>query len=345
MTSIGTSTQPMETRRGKLRSAIAGRLASVFVDAHFPQIPGHVRGKVRDNYDLEDGRRILVATDRQSAFDQVLAAVPFKGQVLTATARFWFDATGDIVPNHVLAYPDPNVMVATRLDMLPIEVVVRDYLTGSTSTSIWPMYREGKRTLYGYPLPNGLRKNERLPATLITPTTKAVVGAHDLPITPFEIVEHGVLPRARWDEVAAISLALFERGRSVAAARGLILVDTKYEFGLDAEGRLILADEVHTPDSSRYWRADSYEDRFASGEEPETLDKDFLRRWIAERCDPYRGPVPAIPDDTLVEFAMRYVALYETLTGEAFSVPPSSPPIRERVDTNLSRYLSVSGLT
>lgn len=149
MTSIGTSTQPMETRRGKLRSAIAGRLASVFVDAHFPQIPGHVRGKVRDNYDLEDGRRILVATDRQSAFDQVLAAVPFKGQVLTATARFWFDATGDIVPNHVLAYPDPNVMVATRLDMLPIEVVVRDYLTGSTSTSIWPMYREGNEPSMG----------------------------------------------------------------------------------------------------------------------------------------------------------------------------------------------------
>jgi phosphoribosylaminoimidazole-succinocarboxamide synthase len=328
--------------RSELRTRVTENLGNVLLDAYFPEIPGHVPGKVRDNYDLADGRRILVTTDRQSAFDQVLAAVPFKGQVLTATARFWFDATGDVCPNHVLAYPDPNVMVAERLRMLPIEVVVRDYLTGSTGTSIWPMYQAGTRTMYGCRFPDGLRKNQRLPATILTPTTKAPTGAHDAPVTPSEIVARGLLSPARWDEVAAASLALFDRGRALAAERGLILVDTKYEFGLDACDRLILADEVHTPDSSRYWRAETYDGRFSAGQEPETLDKDFLRRWIIARCDPYREPIPEIPTDTLVEFALRYIALYETLTGAPLDLPPAASSIRDRVRANIDRYLANS---
>lgn len=338
----GTTERDEDGVRVELRTIVARSLGNVLVDAHFPDIPGYVSGKVRDNYDLADGRRILVTTDRQSAFDQVLAAVPFKGQVLTGTARFWFDATRDIVPNHVLAHPDPNVMVARRLGMLPIEVVVRDYLTGSTGTSIWPMYRAGNRTMYGYLFPDGLRKNERLPATILTPTTKAPTGAHDAPITPADIVARGLLSPARWEEVAAVSLALFQRGRALAAERGLILVDTKYEFGTDAGGRLVLADEVHTPDSSRYWRAGSYDERFAAGEEPETLDKDFLRRWIVARCDPYKEPVPDIPAGVLVEFALRYIALYETLTGARFEPPPAAPSIRDRVRANLDLYLARS---
>ena len=217
-------------------------------DAFFPELPGHQTGKVRESYDLPDGRRVMVATDRQSAFDYVLAAVPFKGQVLTQTARFWFDATRDVCPNHVIEYVDPNVIVARRLDMLPVEMVVRDYITGSTETSIWPMYKRGERRLYGIDFPDGLSKNAKLPKTILTPTTKGALGAHDVPITPAEIVAKGMLSQARWDELARVSLALFARGREIAARHGLILVDTKYEFGIDQDGKLTLGDEIHTPD-------------------------------------------------------------------------------------------------
>jgi len=317
-----------------LRAAIP----NVLQEAHFPELPNYYRGKVRENYDLPDGRRVLVSTDRQSAFDQVLAAVPFKGQVLTQTARFWFEATADICPNHVIDYPDPNVVVGRRLEMLPVEMVVRDYITGSTDTAIWPMYRDGKRKVYGIDLPEGLRKNDRLPETILTPTTKAAAGGHDAPITEEDIVARGLLTQAQWDEVARLSLALFERGREIAARHGLILVDTKFEFGIDAQGRMILADEILTPDSSRYWRADSYPARHQNGEEPESLDKEFLRLWIAARCDPYREPIPPIPDDTLVEFANKYVALYETVTGRDFQPPPPDESVKQRIWRNLARY-------
>ncbi len=322
-----------------LRALIASQLDNTLTDASFPELPGHSRGKVRDSYDLADGRRIMIATDRQSAFDKVLAAVPYKGQVLTGTARFWFDATADIVANHTLDNPDPNVVVVRRLNMLPVEVVVRDYLTGSTSTSILPMYEAGHRRMYGVDFPDGLRKNEKLPETILTPTTKAEHGDHDAPITPAEIVDEGLLSAAQWREVSEAALALFARGREIAAQNGLILVDTKYEFGLDADGRVTLADEIHTPDSSRYWRADSYPGRFAAGEPPESLDKDFLRLWISARCDPYRDPIPEIPSETLVDFGMRYVALYETVTGRAFVPPRQGASIRERVRSALFAYV------
>jgi phosphoribosylaminoimidazole-succinocarboxamide synthase len=323
----------------RLRELIASQIDKVLVDARYPDLPNYSRGKVRDNYDLPDGRRIIVTTDRQSAFDQVLAAVPFKGQVLTQIARFWFDATRDLSPNHVIEYPDPNVMVAKKLRMLPVEIVVRDYLTGSTSTSIWPMYQAGRRNMYGVDFPDGMRKNQKLPATIITPTTKATHGEHDEPITPGEVVDLGLLAQEHWDALAQTALALFARGRDVAAGNGLILVDTKYEFGLDEAGRITLADEIHTPDSSRYWKSGSYEERFAAGANPETLDKDFLRLWIAERCDPYSETIPEIPPETLIEFSQRYITLCETVTGQAFQPPDPSFPVRARIHAALKKYV------
>jgi phosphoribosylaminoimidazole-succinocarboxamide synthase len=320
-------------------AVIRAAIPRVLTEAAIPELPNYYQGKVRENYDLPDGRRILISTDRQSAFDQVLAAVPFKGQVLTQTARFWFEATSDICPNHVIEYPDPNVVVGRRLDMLPIEMVVRDYLTGSTDTSIWSMYRAGRRAMYGLDFPDGLIKNDKLPATILTPTTKAAVGGHDAPISPAEIVATGLLTQAQWDELARVSLALFARGREISARNGLILVDTQFEFGLDGEGRITLADEILTPDSSRYWQAASYPERHAKGEEPESLDKEFLRLWIAARCDPYTQPIPAIPDDTLVEFSQKYISLFERITGRDFEVPPDGEPVKDRIRRNLTRYM------
>ena len=306
-------------------------------DAEFQALPNFQRGKVRDSYDLPDGRRVMVATDRQSAFDIVLAAVPYKGQVLNETARFWFEKTADICPNHVVDYPDPNVAVARRLDMLPIEMVVRDYLTGSTETSIWPMYERGERVMYGHAFPDEMVRNQKLPNTILTPTTKADAGGHDAPITAAEIVERNLLSQPVWDELAELSLAVFARGKEIAASNGLILVDTKYEFGFDEAGRITLADEVHTPDSSRYWLAESYEARMAVAENPESLDKEFLRLWISERCDPYNEPIPEIPADTLMAFSGKYVTLFEKVTGQEFEKPSSDRSVRERVRANLAK--------
>jgi phosphoribosylaminoimidazole-succinocarboxamide synthase len=314
-------------------------LSNCLTDATFSQLPNHEKGKVRDSYDLPDGRRVMIATDRQSAFDVVLAAVPYKGQVLNQTAKFWFDQTEDICPNHLLEVPDPNVVIARKLDMLPIEMIVRDYMTGSTDTSIWPMYERGERTLYGHDFPEGLVKNQKLPGTIITPTTKAAQGEHDAPITALEIVKQGLLSQAQWDEVAEKSLALFAKGREIAASNGLILVDTKYEFGVDENGIITIADEIHTPDSSRYWIAESYQQRLDEGKEPTSLDKEFLRLWVSGRCDPYKDEIPKIPAETLMEFSAKYVRLYEQVTGQAFDVPPTNQSVRDRILENLAKSL------
>jgi phosphoribosylaminoimidazole-succinocarboxamide synthase len=317
---------------------LARHLDLVLDDATIPELPGHYRGKVRDNYDLPDGRRLIVATDRLSAFDLNIAAIPFKGQVLTQIARFWFDRTADICTNHVIGYPDPNVLLCQRLDILPVEIVVRDYLAGTTATSVWSMYKAGRREIYGLRFPDGLRENEKLPQTILTPTTKARDGEHDEPVTEAEILESGVLTRAQWEDVSQKALALFARGRDLAAERGLILVDTKYEFGLDRDGKILLADEIHTPDSSRYWFAESYPQRFAAGEPPDSFDKDFLRRWVAARCDPYRDPIPPIPRDIIAEAARIYVSVFETITGESFSVAQPQTPVLERIRANLRQF-------
>ncbi len=314
-------------------------LDNCLTEALFPELPGHQSGKVRESYDLPDGRRVMIATDRQSAFDHVLTAVPYKGQVLNQTAMFWFDQTQDICPNHVIEAPDPNIVFGQRLDMLPVEMVVRDYMTGSTDTSIWPMYERGERVLYGHEFPDGLVKNQKLPGTILTPTTKAAQGEHDAPITAIEIVEQNLLSQDQWDKLAELSLAIFARGREIANDNGLILVDTKYEFGLDRDGHITLADEIHTPDSSRYWIADSYAGRLDAGDEPESLDKEFLRLWIRGICDPYKDPIPEIPAATLMEFSGKYVDLYERVTGLDFQKPTMETPMADRIRSCLTKTL------
>jgi phosphoribosylaminoimidazole-succinocarboxamide synthase len=320
------------------RAALTTHLDNILSDATISELPSHYRGKVRDNYDLPDGRRIIIATDRLSAFDRIITAIPFKGQVLTQIARFWFDATRKICPNHVIEYPDPNVLVCRRLSIMPVEIVVRDYLTGTTATSIWPMYKAGRREIYGIRFPDALRENQKLPETIITPTTKAFDGGHDEPLTPAEITDRGLLTHQQWRATEALAFALFARGRAIAEEQGLILVDTKYEFGFDEVGRIVLADEIHTPDSSRYWIHESYKRRFAAGQSPESLDKDFVRRWVTERCDPYRDPIPEIPRDIILEAAQIYIGVFETVTGQSFIAPqPDIPPLA-RIRANLAAY-------
>lgn len=319
---------------------LAPHLSNVVKDVAIPELPNHYRGKVRENYDLPDGRRVIIATDRLSAFDIILTAIPFKGQVLTQIARYWFEATKDLCPNHVLEYPDPNVVVAKRLTIMPVEIVVRDYLAGTTGTSLWTMYKKGRREMYGHVFPDGLRENQKLPETIITPTTKAFDAGHDEELTAAQIVERGLLTQAQWDEVTAKALALFARGREIAAARGLILVDTKYEFGFDEAGNIILADEIHTPDSSRYWFAASYPERYEAGQRPESFDKDFVRSWVTQRCDPYKDAIPEIPAEVVLEAARIYIEAFETITGQTFRVPAEVAPAVERIRANLAPYFA-----
>jgi len=319
-------------------SLLAARLDLVLDDATIPELPNHYRGKVRDNYDLADGRRIIIATDRLSAFDRNIAAIPCKGEVLTQTARFWFDETADICANHVIEYPDPNVLVCRLLAILPVEIVVRDYMAGTTGTSIWSMYKAGRREMYGHRFPDGLRENQKLPQTIITPTTKAGDGEHDAPVTAAQIVEHGLMAAAQWAALSETALKLFARGREIAASRGLILVDTKYEFGVDSEGNIILADEIHTPDSSRYWFAETYPARFAAGAPPDAFDKDVLRRWVAARCDPYKDDIPSIPPEVIGQTAAVYIDAYERITGGSFTLPPPGQKVLDRIRGNLQRY-------
>ena len=281
-------------------------------------------GKVRDTYDLGDERLVLVTTDRISAFDHVLhQAIPLKGQVLNRLAAFFFERTADVAPNAVLAVPDPNVTVAVRCDALPVEFVVRGYLAGHA----WRVYRDGGRELCGVRLPDGLRESERLPAPILTPATKAEEG-HDEDISELDIVARGILTQETLDEARATALALFARGTELAAERGLILVDTKYEFGRAPDGRLLLIDEVHTPDSSRYYRAEGYPARLAAGEPQRQLSKEFVREWLMAYG--FQGldgqTLPDLPPDFVHEVARRYVELYETVTGEAFEPDMSGVP-------------------
>ncbi len=295
-------------------------------------VPGwgeRTRGKVRDTY-TRGGLRGLVTTDRISAFDRVLGLIPYKGQVLNQLSLWWFEQTRDVVNNHVVAAPDPNVTIAREAQTLPVEVVVRGYLTGVTSTSMWTMYQAGERAPYGVPLPDGMHKNDVLPQPVITPTTKAAEGAHDQPLTRAEIV-NGILPEALWSEVEAAALAIFARGQEVARRGGLILVDTKYEFGL-IDGRLTLIDEIHTPDSSRYWIADTV----TPGVEPENLDKEFLRKWFAAQGYRGDGTPPTMPPDFIAQVAARYIDAYERLTGRPFT--PAETPAAARIEKALGDW-------
>jgi len=315
-------------------------LSRTLPHARIPELPNPYFGKVRDCYDLPDDRRILVTTDRLSAFDQILAVIPCKGQVLTQLARYWFENTGDIAANHVISYPDPNVVLGRKLTILPVEIVVRGYLAGTTSTSILTQYAAGARQMYGHRLPDGLRPNEALPQAIITPTSKAFDGGHDEPLTAAEIVSTGLLTKAQWDEVSHKALSLFARGQSMAAERGLILVDTKYEFGTDAEGNILLADEIHTPDSSRYWLAEGYRHAFETGGRPPSFDKDVIRSWVVARCDPYKDKVPDIPLEMIEKTAQVYISAYEAITGRTFAPDASGATPLDRVRANLTPFFT-----
>jgi phosphoribosylaminoimidazole-succinocarboxamide synthase len=282
-------------------------------------------GKVRDNY-THDGRRFIVVTDRISAFDRVLGTVPFKGQVLNRLAAWWFEKTKAIVPNHVVVVPDPNVLECVECEPVLVEMVVRAYATGTTSTSLWTNYERGVRNFCGHTLPEGLKKHQRLAAPILTPTTKAPKGEHDVSGSREEILATGKVTARDFDEAAVLAMKLFESGQRLCAERGLILVDTKYEFGRTPDGRLVVIDEIHTPDSSRFWRKATYEERFLAGQDPEPLDKDFVRRWYISQGYKGDGDAPPMPDDVRVGAAERYIAAYEQITGEAF-VPDTEPPL------------------
>lgn len=292
-----------------------------------------IEGKVRDSYLAGDGRRILVTTDRISAFDRVLGTLPFKGQILNQLSAWWFEETRDVAPNHLLSMPDPSVTIARQCEPLPVEWVMRAYLTGVTSTSVWSHYERGERTFCGHALPEGMKKNEALPAAILTPSTKAEKGGHDESVSEDVLLARGVIDEETFEEASKIAHALFARGREICANRGLILVDTKYEMGRAPDGSIVVIDEIHTPDSSRIWQASSYEARLAAGEPPESFDKEYVRRWLAAEGFKGDGPIPKIPDDVRVEASRRYIEACETIRGEPFS-PDLGDPI-ERIARNL----------
>ena len=295
------------------------------------------KGKVRDQYKLNDSLA-LITTDRQSAFDRVLASVPFKGQVLNLASAWWFDQTKHIIDNHVVKVADPNVIIAKRCKVFPIEFVVRGFITGSTSTSLWTVYNNGDREYCGNKLPEGLKKNEKLESNMLTPTTKE--EHHDRPISPEEIVSENWMTKEDWDYCSQKALDLFEFGQKKAQENGMILVDTKYEMGRDENGNILLIDEIHTPDSSRYWITDTYEERMSSGQEPQNIDKEFLRLWFVDNCDPYNDKeLPPAPDDLVIELSSRYIYLYETITGSVFPFPDRGKLVQERINENLKEYL------
>jgi phosphoribosylaminoimidazole-succinocarboxamide synthase len=318
-----------ETLRALLPQALA--------ETRLP-LPGRVSGKVRDSYPLPDGRRLLVTTDRLSAFDRVLACVPYKGQVLNQLAAWWFAQAADITAHHLLDVPDPNAAVVVAAEPFAVEVIVRGYITGVTGTALWRRYELGEREIYGYRLPEGLRKNDPLPQPIITPTTKGGPTGHDERLTPTEVVARGLLPADTWDAIQATALQLFRRGQAVAERAGLRLVDTKYEFGRGPDGRVLLIDEVHTPDSSRLWDGATYEARLRAGEEPDNLDKEFVRLRYAAHGYRGDGEPPAMPSDLWVEAAQRYILVYERLSGQAFE--PGAYPVEPRLSQNLSGILT-----
>lgn len=303
----------------------------------FPTLGEKYEGKVRDNY-TADGKRIIVISDRLSAFDRIITLIPFKGQVLNQLAQFWFEKTKDIVGNHVIEFPDPNVVVAKECRALPVEMVVRGYLTGVTTTSVWYHYEKGGRNFCGNPLPDGMKKDQKFDTPILTPSTKAVKGGHDESVSKEEVLKRTDITEEQFDYMADVAMKLYLRGVEIAAEQGIILVDTKYEFGMNDAGEIILIDEIHTPDSSRFWYADEYRKRFENRETQKKIDKEYLREWLAERGFLGEGEVPEVPDDIKAETARRYIEAYELITGEEFKALPGN--VYERIKGNLSKYLN-----
>lgn len=322
--------------RSIIKANLTNTLTETSLSAPFQKI--HT-GKVRDTY-LYDDKRILITTDRQSAFDRILAAIPFKGQVLNQVSAFWFKKTQDIIQNHIIAIPDPNVSVVKSCKTLPVEIIVRGYITGVTDTAAWYNYEKGEREFCGNVLPEGLKKNQKFKTPIITPTTKPETG-HDEKISRAEIIRRGLVSEKIWNQVEEVALNLFARGTEISAKNGLILVDTKYEMALDENGELILIDEIHTPDSSRYWLADTYEEKFIQGLEPDNFDKEFLRLWFKKHCDPYADEtLPDAPPELVEELAFRYIEIAEKLIGQNFE-PGDVRNINARIDVNLKNYFGI----
>jgi len=315
--------------------AILHALRHPLAETNLPELGRKYVGKVRDSYVAPDATRYLVTTDRISAFDRVLGTLPLKGQLLNFAAAWWFEKTRDVAPNHVLDVPDPNVLHARECVPLPVEMVVRAYITGTTSTSIWVHYQRGSRSFCGHTLPDGMRKNQRLEAPILTPSTKAGHGEHDVSASREELLARTGMPAAEFDAAAEMAMALFRRGQALCAERGLILVDTKYEFGKTPDGSVVVIDEIHTPDSSRFWFADSYADRFAAGEDPESFDKEYVRRYLVAQGFRGDGPLPDIPDGVKVEAIRRYVEAVERITGEPFRPNLEDPLARIRRNLGL----------
>jgi phosphoribosylaminoimidazole-succinocarboxamide synthase len=305
-----------------LRAALSHTLEAT----DFPSLGKKYEGKVRDNYTTADGRRYVVVTDRISAFDSVLGTIPFKGQVLNRLAAWWFDQTKSVVPNHVLSVPDPNVVECIECEPILVEMVVRAYATGTTATSLWTHYARGERVFCGHRLPDGLKKHQKLDAPILTPATKAPKGEHDVSGSREEILATGHVTARDFDVAAALAMKLFEAGQAICAARGLLLVDTKYEFGRTKSGEILVIDEIHTPDSSRFWRAATYDARMAEAKDPNPLDKDYVRRSYNALGYSGDGEPPKMSDDIRVGAAQRYIEAYEALTGDRF-VPNTEPPL------------------
>ena len=317
------------------KETIQKNLKNCLDDTSFLELPGFRKDKVRDTYDLGDSL-LFITTDRQSAFDRILASIPFKGQVLNQVSAFWFENTADIVKNHVIKIPDPNVTIGKKCKVFPVEFVMRAYLTGSTDTSAWVQYAKGIRNICGNILPDGMKKNQKFKEPILTPTTKS--EAHDESISASQIVDKGLIDKKTWEKLEKIVFALFKRGTELAARNGVILVDTKYELGIDDKGEVRLIDEIHTPDSSRYWIKETFESRIAAGKEPENIDKEFLRLWFKEHCDPYKDKIlPPAPDDLVIELSHRYIRLFEMITGQEFSVD-GIQSVKDRLKKNLGAY-------
>ncbi|OGJ42013.1 phosphoribosylaminoimidazolesuccinocarboxamide synthase [Candidatus Peregrinibacteria bacterium RIFCSPLOWO2_01_FULL_39_12] len=302
----------------------------------FPTLGQKYEGKVRDNYS-KDGKRFIIVTDRLSAFDRVVTLIPFKGQVLNQMAEFWFENTKDIAENHVIEFPDPNVVVAKECKALPVEMVVRGYITGVTSTSVWTHYEKGERNFCGNVLQDGMKKNQKLSHPILTPSTKAEHGGHDESVSRDQILEHKIITAEQFDYMSDVAMKLYQRGVEICAKQGIILVDTKYEFGISPGGEILLIDEIHTPDSSRFWFVNEYEKRFAAGEEQKKIDKEYLREWLAERGFKGEGEIPVVPDEIRAETARRYIEAYELITGQKFVGEISD--VSARLQKNLSKYL------
>lgn len=310
--------------------AIRQALRHPLEGTNFPSLGKRYEGKVRDNYTSADGKRTIIVTDRISAFDRVLGTLPLKGQILNHVATWWFEQTRGVAENHVVRVPDPNVLIAEECTPLPVEMIVRAYLTGSTSTSIWVHYQNGARTFCGNPLPEGMKKHEKLPAPILTPSTKAAHGDHDVSASRDEILKLTGMPAPEFDRAAEMAMALFAFGQRVCAERGLILVDTKYEFGKTRDGRIVVIDEIHTPDSSRFWFESTYGERFSNGKDPESFDKEYVRRWLVSQGFKGDGPIPTIPDDVRIEATRRYIQAVETITGVQFEPNLEDPLPRIR---------------